>query len=424
MKNFTRRKSAAILATLFLTAALSACAKESGTPATAKSGSAASTTAALTESSKDAATSSAEEELPNWRGVSDHAFVDIGQYTVGDETKPGHACIIIEYPSLKPSSYGFAYQWDPCFVLVSGCGEVEKETELYGGKTAVLSYDAVLEKLEDAFEVNKAELLSQIEYDRRSLAYDNFDFTVESQELMTINTFPVCKYSGTHTYTYSHTVTNDEGNSERITENRASAFVTYAVDTRQLDGNISPYMITIINDNIENPSMDPIPDGLIDKYGVRMIESIKILVNYYDMDYEAKLPSETTLSSENDNTQETTTPAETPSADPELLATLEKLEPYLGNYPYENYTTTNFGTVKVGGVLNIHVTSEHTVTIWPPSGLVTIPEEVYNDILENGSCTFEAGSDTITLTWSEDKNTVNFKTYRGDFIVCEGSGQK
>lgn len=281
------RKTTTTLTAFILAASLlSACTGDSGAKDSSEpsSGSVPATEGSTEDSA--AVSSPAEEELPNWKGVVDYAFVDIGVYTVGDETKGGQANILIAYPSMKPSSYGFAYQWDACFVLVSGCGKVKKEQEVKIGDTlttAEFTYNATLDRLEDAFEVNRDALIQQIERDRHGMTYGDFDFTVESQELLTINDLSVCKYSGTHTYT----VKNESGGLDK----RESAFVTYAVDTRQLDGYVSPFMITIINDTIENPSMDPLPEGLIDKYGVKMIESI-LLMHSWEMDYEAKPPAE------------------------------------------------------------------------------------------------------------------------------------
>lgn len=280
MKNM-KKNAAALLAAVLAASCLAACGKSGDTPKPSKPDASAPDPAGTDpapDGANDTSAQNAGDELPNWKGVAKNAYIDIGEYTVGDEKKSGEIDISIQYPSMKPASYGFAYQWDPSYVLVSGCGEVEKEIEASwkGGELVTMTFDATLEKLEDAFEVNRESLTSQIGYDRGSLAYDNFDFKVERQELMTVNGYAVCKYSGTHTYTHEHTEPNERGGLDRIFEDRASAFVTYAVDVDQLDGFISPYMITIIDDSIENPSLDPLPEGTIDRYGIKMIESIKI----------------------------------------------------------------------------------------------------------------------------------------------------
>ncbi|MCM1309363.1 MAG: hypothetical protein NC223_12250 [Butyrivibrio sp.] len=272
-----KKKLVPVIASVMLAASLTACGGKS-TQTSSQSKPAQSEAEESKPQADSSAASDTADDLPNWRGVSDTAFVDIGEYTVGDEVKGGEVRINIKYPSLKPSSYGFAYQWDPAFVLVSGCGRVEKEVEASWTESGFATIDrhAILEKLEDAFEVNKEELLRQIKSDRGSMAYDNFEFTVEKQELMTVNGYSVCKYSGTHTYTHEHTELNDNGGLDRIFDDRESVFVTYAVDVNQLDGNISPFMITIIDDSIENPSMEPLPEGIIDTYAIKMIESIEI----------------------------------------------------------------------------------------------------------------------------------------------------
>lgn len=276
-----KKKALLLTAAVLLAAALTACGGSKSTPSGSQSKPAHSGTdesKPQTDVTDSTTAPDAEDDLPNWRGVSDTAYVDIGEYTVGDEKKSGDVRIKIKYPSLKPASYGFAYQWDPAFILVSGCGRVEKEVEASWTESGfdTINVDATLEKLEDAFEVNKEELLRRIKFDRGSMAYDNFEFTVENQELMTVNGYSVCRYSGTHTYTHEHTEMNEKGGLDRIFEDRKSAFVTYAVDVDQLDGYISPFMITIIDDSIENPSMDPLPEGIIDIYAIKMIESIEI----------------------------------------------------------------------------------------------------------------------------------------------------
>lgn len=292
------RKTATTLTAFLLAASLlSACAGESGAKDSSEppSGSVPATEGSTEDSA--AVSSPAEIELPNWKGVYEHAFVDVGERTVGDKVKPGKADILIEYPGLTPSSYvGFAYQWDACMVLVSGCGEVKKETEVKIGdtmQTTELTCNATLDRLEDAFEVNRDPLVKQIGWYRQRYqndVYDDFDFTVESQELLTINDLSVCKFSGTHTYTRSYTATSEDGGS-MVRDERKTDFVTYAVDTRQLNGYVSPFMITIINDTIEEPSKDPVTKDVIDRYGVKMIESIK-LMHWWEMDREAKSPAE------------------------------------------------------------------------------------------------------------------------------------
>lgn len=265
-----------VLAAVLLTAALTACGGDKSTAGGSKTDTGESKPV---EESKEttAQTSGDDGELPNWRGVSDMTFIDIGNYTVGDEVKSGSVTINIDFPSLRPSSTGkFAYQWDPALIKVDGCGYVEKEFDVsWSDKPLTQSVNVILDKLEDAFEAHKDELIKDIKF-YRNMAYDDFDFKVESQELMTVNGFDVCKYSGIHTYTYEYTEMNENGGLDRFFEDRENKFVIYAVDTDRLDGRISPLMIILIDESIEYPGKDPLPDGLLDIYGMKIIESIEI----------------------------------------------------------------------------------------------------------------------------------------------------
>ncbi len=279
---YMKKKFLPLIAAALLTAALTAC---GGTESTAGGSKTDAGESKPVEASKEttAQTSGNEADLPNWRGVSDRAFIKIGNYNVGDEVKSGDITINIDFPSLKPTSTGrFAYQWDPALIKVDGCGYVEKEFDVsWSDEPVEMSVNVTLDKLEDAFEAHKDELISDIKY-YRNMAYDDFDFKVENQELMTVNGFDVCKYSGIHTYTYEYTETNENGGLDRFSEDRECKFVIFAVDTDQLDGRISPLMIILIDESIEYQSKEPLPEGLLDIYGMKMVESIEIEKHWWE----------------------------------------------------------------------------------------------------------------------------------------------
>ena len=181
-----------------------------------------------------------EKELPNWKGIIDH----YGYTVVGE----GSIAFDIKYPSLKPASGGCAYQMDPALVLLAIPGIDNNFKEIK------------VDTLEDTFSLSRNTIIMYIEY-YRNYQYKNFDFVIETQELMTINDLDVCKYTGKHTYTL-------DGVAQEI------PFVAYSVDTKQVE-NTYP-TILVMDDSINNPSMDPLPEGTIEAYAQKMVESIVI----------------------------------------------------------------------------------------------------------------------------------------------------
>lgn len=123
---------------------------------------------------------------------------------------------------------------------------------------------------------------------------------------------------------------------------------------------------------------------------------------------------------------ETTAPEETEAPDPEVLAKLEKLEPFCGGFRYEEYDTTMYGKVNIGGVITVRINEDNSFSAWLPSGLVRIPPEAFDDIISTGSCEFKKSADKYKLTWSEDKNTLSFKHYRGEgeVVPAEGAAER
>ena len=182
-----------------------------------------------------------KEELPHWNGVRDFFGyrVDFADGAIG---------MYIEYPSLKPTSYGWAYQKDATYVAVLAPGDDENRN------------DNQVDTLENTFAIAKESICEQLDYDR-SHDYDNFDFVVETEEPVTINDLSMYKYTGTHTYTYNE-------------EQRECDFVAYSVDTGQIEHSYP--IIIVIDDTLSNPSMDPVPEGTIEAYARKMAESITL----------------------------------------------------------------------------------------------------------------------------------------------------
>ncbi len=184
------------------------------------------------------------EELPNWIGRSDY----FGYFVATpDEGIIGDVKFTITFPSLRPTSVGaWAYQNDPALVLVTS-----------PGLTSDL-YTIMIDSLEETFETSEEHIISALGR-FRGYKYSDFDFVIETQELMTINDLSVCKYTGTHTYILEE-------------EAQEIPFVAYSVDTKQV-ANSYPTII-VMDDSINNPSMEPLPEGIIETYAKKMVESI------------------------------------------------------------------------------------------------------------------------------------------------------
>ena len=188
----------------------------------------------------------AEMELPNWKG----AYAD-------DSARQKYMdCGIdfaIQYPSLIPTTRSdFAYQMDPSLVMV---GEA-------------LNNEPV-DALEKAFEAYGDLAVSRME-DYRDDSYTDFAFVTETSEETTIHAkgidfagidLPAIKYTGKHTY-------KKDGVECSI------PFVAYAADLTVAE-NCYIYWI-VCDDSINNPTMEPLPEGTIDAYALKMGESIRI----------------------------------------------------------------------------------------------------------------------------------------------------
>lgn len=261
-----KKRVITILLTAVMAMSMVSCGKSEDTQADAGKGSTVEVSSqAEQEETKEKKEESGEEELPNWKGVGD--FYGYTVYTE-DDTLVGAVGINICYPSLKPPSGGWAYQKDPACVLVSGAGYNNEESQ-----------NNKVDRLEDTLETAKEWLTRDMGVRKINNRYANADFIAETEEQVTINGFSCCKYTGKFTYTYNPLKLDGEP-----TEERESDFVAYAVDTRQtlkeVEG-IYPVLIVVLDDSQGNPSMEPLPEGTIEAYARKMVESIRIDDNAY-----------------------------------------------------------------------------------------------------------------------------------------------
>ena len=188
----------------------------------------------------------AEMELPNWKGA----------YADGSARQKYKDCVIdfsIQYPSLIPTTRSdFAYQMDPSLVMVGHALNNEP-----------------VDSLEKAFEVYGDLAVSRMDIFRNS-SYTDFVFVTETSEETTIHAkgidfagidLPAIKYTGKHTY-------KKDGVECSI------PFVAYAADLTVAE---NCYIFWIVcDDSMNNPSMEPLPEGTIDAYALKMGESIQI----------------------------------------------------------------------------------------------------------------------------------------------------
>ena len=193
------------------------------------------------ESSEEKTEGVSDEDLPYWRGVYNY----FGYFYTKEDGSSGHVGIDIQFPSLLPTSSGCAYQIDPTYVLVTSPGFKDSE-------------HVVPDSLEDTFEDSQGWIYKCLESGRGGF-YADFDFIVETEESLTINDFPMYKYTGTHTYTYKG-------------EQRECDFVAYCVDSKQSEH--AYFTIIVMDDSLNNPNMDPVPEGTIEAYARKMAESV------------------------------------------------------------------------------------------------------------------------------------------------------
>lgn len=182
------------------------------------------------------------KELGNWIG---------NRQMYGDLVEEGSIGFYVSYPTLTPSTNGkWAYQMDPALVLVTA-------TE-YDENNCLTEVD----NIEDAFEFTKNRLIKRIKA-FRDWNYSDYDFIVQSSELTTINEYEMCCYKGTHSYTY-------KGEAQEI------PFVAYSFDTKQTEGHLYPFTIIVMDDSINNTTMDALEEGTIEFYAKKMAESVSL----------------------------------------------------------------------------------------------------------------------------------------------------
>lgn len=254
-----KKRVITILLTAVMAVSMVSCGKSEDTQADAGKGSTMEVSSqAEQEETKEKKEESGEEDLPNWKGV--WKTWGYGVYNFDEGTTLADVGIDICYPSLKPPSAGWAYQKDPACVLVAGAGYKEG------------NYNKV-DMLEDTLETAKEWMIRDDNVREINNKYADADFIAETEELVTINGFSCCKYTGKFTYTYNPLKLDGEP-----TEERESDFVAYAVDTRQtlkeVEG-IYPVLIIVLDDSQGNPSMEPLPEGTIEAYARKMVESIR-----------------------------------------------------------------------------------------------------------------------------------------------------
>ena len=187
-----------------------------------------------------------EMELPNWQG----------SYTEDSARQKYMDCGInfwIQFPSLIPTTRSyFAYQMDPSLAMVGDALNNEP-----------------VDSLEKAFDAYGDLAVRRMDLFRNS-SYTDFAFVTETSEETTIHAkgidfagidLPAIKYTGKHTY-------------KKDGEECSIPFVAYAADLTVAE---NCYIFWVVcDDSINNPSMEPLPEGTIDAYALKMGESIQI----------------------------------------------------------------------------------------------------------------------------------------------------
>jgi len=213
--------------------------------------------AEASEDTAEAEQESEEMELPGWKGVWRAwrtAVFDSSDWP--NVVDLGSIQFRICYPSLKPNNTptNWVYQKDPALVKVAAppWGPLEE-----GRLTS--DYMKV-ENLESFFEAAKKDLCDDMDSYRKA-QYRDFDFVVESSELMTVGSWETCKFTGQHTYT-------------KDDEPCSIPFVAYAVDINQVDEGYY-IMVIVVDDSINyQGALEPLAEGTIEAYARKMVESI------------------------------------------------------------------------------------------------------------------------------------------------------
>lgn len=244
------KKTGLLLGLILITVSMTACGGESK-EGQSESGTVVSTVSLEKQEKIDSRESdekvqNTELELPYWKGV----------YRNNSANQKYRDCTIdisIQFPSLVPVDLSdFAYQKDPSLVMVSSAINLE-----------------VADSLDQVFENYIFNSVERMEWYRNN-SYTDFAFVAETSEETTIHAkgidfagidLPAIKYTGKHTY-------KKDGVECSI------PFVAYAADLTVAE-NCYIYWI-VCDDSINNPTMEPLPEGTIDAYALKMGESIQI----------------------------------------------------------------------------------------------------------------------------------------------------
>ena len=237
-----------MLVGLVLIASVTACGKAEK-EGQAESGTTVESSREESKSEKQEETKESQEvemELPNWQG----------SYTEDSARQKYMDCGInfwIQFPSLIPTTRSyFAYQMDPSLAMVGDALNNEP-----------------VDSLEKAFDAYGDLAVRRMDLFRNS-SYTDFAFVTETSEETTIHAkgidfagidLPAIKYTGKHTY-------------KKDGEECSIPFVAYAADLTVAE---NCYIFWVVcDDSINNPSMEPLPEGTIDAYALKMGESIRI----------------------------------------------------------------------------------------------------------------------------------------------------
>lgn len=202
----------AILLTVLLLLSAAACGRQSETSPVETAGKTPSKEETQAEEVPAVTTEEAEEA---W-GVRDSV-------TVGNEGKLVNLSFCFPvYTGIPESTAVLAYQDDNTRILV--------DVYFEGISPEVESLEAVLPAY---FE--QTEMVFSTNYGVR---YQNASFTLESQELVHINDYDMCKYTGKHSFEYSDT-------------DYTYAFVAYAIQLKENGG----YVYWLVQDESQDQSM-------------------------------------------------------------------------------------------------------------------------------------------------------------------------
>ena len=237
-----------MLVGLVLIASVTACGKAEK-EGQAESGTTVESSREESKSEKQEETKESQEvemELPNWKGVYENDSARQKYMDCGID-------FAIQFPSLIPTTRSyFAYQMDPSLAMVGDALNNEP-----------------VDSLEKAFDAYGDLAVRRMDLFRNS-SYTDFAFVTETSEETTIHAkgidfagidLPAIKYTGKHTY-------------KKDGEECSIPFVAYAADLTVAE---NCYIFWIVcDDSINNPSMEPLPEGTIDAYALKMGESIRI----------------------------------------------------------------------------------------------------------------------------------------------------